>query len=89
MNMQVVVEKFWKNFEEASTDEDIRKEFMTEEVLLDLDVKLVHFVETRIEVRNYGKKVKEKYEDIDFLDGIKVMDIIEKSNRKYLDIALV
>ena len=53
MTVQVVVEQFWKTFEEASTDEDIRQAFKTEEALLELDVKLGDFAETRIEVGNY------------------------------------
>lgn len=38
MNIQAVVEKLRKTFEEASTDEDIILGFKTEEALLELDV---------------------------------------------------
>ena len=51
--MEVVVEQFRKNFEEASNDDDIRQAFRTKEALLDLDVKLGDFAETCIEVGNY------------------------------------
>ena len=46
MIVQEVVEKFRKNFEEASTDNDIRQAFKIEEALLDLDVKLRDFAKT-------------------------------------------
>ena len=39
-----------------------------EEALLELDVKLRDFVETRIEVGNYRQKVKDNYEALDFLN---------------------
>ena len=51
--MQAIVEQFQKTFEEASTDEDIRQAFRTEEILLEVDEKLGDFAETRIEVENY------------------------------------
>lgn len=89
MTVQEIVEQFWKNFEEASTDKDIRQAFKTKEALLELDVKLGDFAETRIEVGNYQQKVKDKYEYLDFLDATQVMDIIEKFKRKYSYIAQV
>jgi hypothetical protein len=52
IKVEVVVENFWKTFEEPTNDDDIRQAFRTEEALLDLDVKLGDFVETRIEVGN-------------------------------------
>ena len=52
-----------------------------EETLLELDVKLKDFVDTRIEVGNYWQIVKDKYDALDFVD--------EKFKRKYPDIALV
>ena len=39
MLVKVVVENFRKTLEEASSDEDIRQAFITEEVLLELDTK--------------------------------------------------
>ena len=87
--IDVVVEKFKKIFEEASNDDDIRQEFRIEEALLDLDVKLREFLETRIKVGNYRKRVKEKYESLYFQNVTQVTKIIEKLKRKYLDIALV
>ena len=89
MTIEEFVEKFQNNFEETSNDDDIRQAFKTEEALLDLDVKLVDFVETCIEVGNYRQKVKEKYEALDLLDATQVIEIIEKFKRKYQDIALV
>ena len=77
ITVEVVVEKFWKNFEEASNDDDIRQAFKMEETLLDLDVKLKDFVETHIKVGNYKQKVKDKYEALDFLDAAQVTEIIE------------
>ena len=44
--VEVVVENFKKTLEEASSDEDIRQAFKTEEALLELDTKLRDFVET-------------------------------------------
>ena len=57
--------------------------------MLELDVKLGDFAETRIEVGNYRQKVKDKYEALYFLDVTQVTEIIEKFKVKYLDIALV
>ena len=51
--IEVVVEEFWKSFEQVSNDEDIRHAFKMEGGLLELDVKLKDFVETHIEVDNY------------------------------------
>lgn len=53
IEVEVVVEKFQKTFKEATNDDDINQAFRTKEALLDLDVKLEDFVETRIEVGNY------------------------------------
>ena len=53
MTVQEVDEIFWNTFEEDSTEEDIRQPFITEEALLELDVKLGYFLETCIEVDNY------------------------------------
>ena len=71
------------------TDEDIRQAFKTGESLLELDVKLEDFAETRIEVGNYWQIVKDKYDALDFLDATQVMKIIEKFKIKYPNIALV
>ena len=54
IRVEVVVEKFWMIFEEASNDEDIRQAFRMEEFLLELDTKFGDFVETQIEVENYN-----------------------------------
>ena len=59
--IEVVVENFRKSLEEASSDEDIRQAFKTEEALIELDAKLGDFAETQIEVDNYRQKVKDKY----------------------------
>ena len=87
--VEVVVEKFWKFFEEASNYDDIKKTFRIEEALLDLDVKLGDFVETCIKVGNYRQKVKDKYEALKLLDVAQVTKIIEKFMGKYPGIALV
>lgn len=71
------------------TDKDIIQAFKTEEALLELDVKLEDFAETRIGVGNYQKIVKHKYETFDFLDSTQLMEIIEKFKRKHPNIALV
>ena len=63
--------------------------FKTEEELLELDTKLGNFAETHIEVDNYRKKVKDKYNALDLLDVTKVAKIIEKFMDKHPDIALV
>lgn len=89
ITVQVLVEQFQRTFEEASNDDDIRKVFRTEEALLDLDVKLRDFAETRIKVGNYKQKVKDKYEALDFPDAAQVTKIIEKFKGKYPKIALV
>ena len=44
--VEVVVENFKKTFKKASSDEDIRQAFRTEEALLELDTKLEDFVDT-------------------------------------------
>ena len=67
--IEVVVEKFKKTLEEASSDKDIRQAFRTKEALLELDTKLGDFAETRIEVDNYRQKVKDKYEALDLRCG--------------------
>ena len=51
--LEVVVENFKKNLEEASSDEDLRQNLRIEEALLELDTKLRDFVETWIEVDSY------------------------------------
>ena len=63
--------------------------FRTKEALLELDTKLRDFVETCIEVVNYRKKVRDKYNALDLLDMAKVTEIIKKFKGKNLDIALV
>ena len=85
---EVVVENFKKTLEEASNDEDIRQAFVTKEALLELDTKLEDFVETQIEVDNYKKKVKDKYEGLDLLDKTKISKIIDKFKGNHPDIAL-
>ena len=53
-----------------------------------MDTKLEDFSETQIEVENYRKKVKDKYEALDLLDVAKITVIIEKFKGKHHDIAL-
>ena len=89
MLVEVLVEKFRKIFEEASNDEDIWQAFRPKEALLEMDTKLKDFAETRIEVDNYRKKVKDKYDALDLLDVVKITEIIEKFKCKHPDIALV
>ena len=81
--------KFWKTFEKASNDDDIRQAFRIEEALLDLDVKLRDLVETHIDVGNYRQKIKGKYEPLYFPNATQVIEIIEKYKGKYPNIALV
>ena len=88
MPVEVVVENFKKTLEEASSDEDIRQAFKTEEALLELDTKLRDFAETQIEVDNYRQKVKEKYEALDLHDAAKITKIIEKFKAKHPNTAL-
>ena len=57
--IEVVLDNFRKDLEEASSDEDIRLAFRTEEALVELDAKLGDFAETRIEIDNYRQKVKD------------------------------
>ena len=57
--------------------------------MLDMDTKLGDFVETCIEVDNYKKKVRDKYNALDLLDLAKVTKIIEKFKGKHPYIALV
>lgn len=52
-------------------------------------MKLRDFAETRIEVGNYRKKVKDEYEALDFLDEALDTEIIKKFKTKYPNIALV
>ena len=59
-----------------------------EEALLEFDVKLKDFVENCIEVDNYRKKVKDKYNALYFLDVAQVIEIIKKFKGKYPNIAL-
>ena len=82
------MENFKKTLEEASSDEDIRQDFWTEEALLELDTKLRDFAETRIEVENYRQKVKDKYEALDLLDVAKITKMIEKFKGKHPNISL-
>ena len=89
MTIEVVVEKFQNIFEEASSDDDIRQAFRTKEALLELDTKIRDFADTYIEVDNYRKKVKDKYDALDILDVAKIIEIIEKFKGKHRDIALV
>ena len=89
LTIEVVVEKFQKMFYQVSNDDDIRQPFRIKEAILDLDVELRDFAETPIKVRNYRKKVKDKYEALDFLDAAQVIEIIDKLKRKNPDIALV
>ena len=86
--MQSVVEQFWRTFEEASSNEDIRQAFKTEEVLLKLDSRLDDFVDTRMDISNYWQIVRHKYEALDFSEASQVMEIIEKFKSKHPDIAL-
>ena len=78
-----------EDFEESSNDDDIKQAFRTEETLLELDANLRGFAKIHIEVGNYRQKVKDKYDNLNFLDATQVMEIIEKFKSKYLDIALV
>ena len=57
--------------------------------MLELDTKLMDFVETHIEVDNYRNKVKDKYNALYFSDVAQVTEIIEKFLGKYLDIPMV
>ena len=84
----MVIENFKKTLEEASSDEDIRQAYRTEEALLELDTKLKDFVETQIEVDNYRQKVKEKYEALDLPDVAKITKMIDKFKGKHPNIAL-
>ena len=86
--IEVVVEKFQKIFEEASKDEDIRQAFRIDEALLELDTKLDDFFETQIEVDNYRKKLKDKYEALDLPNVGNIIEIIEKFKGKHPNIAL-
>ena len=63
--------------------------FRTKEALLELDTKLEDFSKTHIELDNYKKKVKDKYNALDLLDATKVTKIIEKFKGKHPYIALV
>ena len=54
-----------------------------------MDVKLEDFAYTCIEVGNHRKIVKDKHDDLEFLDVTQVMEIIEILKRKHLDIALI
>ena len=60
-----------------------------EEALLELDTKLVDFAKTRIEVDNYRKKVKDKYNALGLLDVAKATKIIDKFKDEYPYITLV
>ena len=82
------MENFRKTLEEASSDEDIRQAFRTEEALMELDTKLGDFAETQIEVDNYRKKIKDKYQALDILDATKIIEMINKFKGKHPNIAL-
>ena len=86
--IEVIVDNFIKALEEISSDEDIKQAFRTEEVLIELDAKLGDFAETRIEVDNYRKNVKEKYQALSLPEATKITEMIEKFKGKYLNIAL-
>ena len=86
--IEVVVENFRKALEEASSDEDIRQAFRTEEALIELDAKLGDFAETRIEVDNYRQKVKYKYQALSLPDAKNITELREKFKGKYPNIAL-
>ena len=83
-----MVENFRKALEEASSDEDIRQAFRTEEALIELDAKLGDFAETRIEVDNYRQKVKDKYQALSLPDARNITEMIEKFKGKYPNIVL-
>ena len=83
-----MVENFRKALQEASSDEDIRQPFRTEEALIELDAELGDFAETRIEVDNYRQKVKDKYQALNLPDATKITEMIEKFKGKYPNIAL-
>ena len=86
--LEVVVENFKKTLEEASSYEDIRQVFRTEKALLELDTKLKDFAETQIEVDNYRKKVKDKYEALYLPNASNITKMIEKFKGKHPNIAL-
>ena len=88
MPIEVVVENFRKALEEASSDEDIRQAFRTEEALIELDAKLGNFAETQIEVDNYRQKVKDKYQALSLPDATNIIEMIEKFKGKHPNIAL-
>ena len=88
MPIEVVVENFRKALEEASSDEDIRQAFRTEEAVMELYAKLGDFAETRIEVDNYRQKVKDKHQALNLPDATKITEMIEKFKGKYPNIAL-
>ena len=82
--VEVVVDIFKKTLKEASSEEAFR----IEEALLELDTKLWDFIETWIEVDNYRKKLKDKYEALDLPDVAKITKMIDKFKGKHPKIAL-
>lgn len=65
------------------------KAFKSKEAQLELDRKLEDFVDMRIEVSNYWKVVKNKYEALDLPEVSQVEEIIEKLKNKHQDGILV
>ena len=82
------MENFRKILEEASSDEDIRQAFKTEEALMELDTELGDFAKTWIELDNYRQKAKDKYQALNLPDATKITKMIEKFKGKYPNIAL-
>ena len=54
-----------------------------------MDTKLEDFANTHIEVDNYRKKVKDKYDVLDLPDVANITKIIKKFKGKHPNIALV
>ena len=73
---------------EVDDEEHIQKSLKNEEALLELDTKLGDFADTQIEVHNYRRKVKDKYEALDLPDVAKVTKIMEKFKGKHPNIPL-
>lgn len=51
--VQLVVQQFWRTFEDASLEEDIRQAFKMEKVMLELETKLDDFSFICREISNY------------------------------------
>ena len=56
--------------------------------MIELDAKLGDFAETQIEVDNYRKKFKDKYQTLSLPNAKKIIEMIEKFKGKYPNIAL-